>query len=81
MGTLKPVLMSVAILVLAGIAWFAFTAPAQMAARRDSEVWRLFSDRGFYGWQIAWVVLGIGSASIALFLIVRLCRFIFTHRK
>jgi hypothetical protein len=65
----KIVLMWMAVAVLAIVAVFAFSAPVQMSARREtSEVTRLLSEREFARFQIAWVVLGVLATGSALIL-------------
>ena len=65
----KIILMWVAAAALTIVAVFAFSAPGQMSARREtSEVTRLMSEREFTGFQIAWVVLGVLATGSALIL-------------
>jgi len=81
MSTLKLpfILLGVAVLGLA--AFGAFRAVVQLSTRREtSEVIRMLSDREVTGFQIAWSVIGLVSIAVAVFLLVRAWRTVFTQR-
>lgn len=75
---LKPILLSIAAVLLLWVAWFCLNGAVDMSNRREtSEVYRMATDSDFRVFQAALIAVGIAAGGASACLVSRIWKLLF----